>query len=121
MILLISPATAETWQEWRARFPKNIGCVNGHFSWKQTSSAETLAHDRSRASVALTLTLPDGSVIREVGIAENSGVTAWVKGKTITAGIGTQLLSLRWKDQVLCESWKFEEPTEGFYNDYSPN
>ena len=74
---------------------------------------------QTTAEVQLTLARHDHSVIKEKGVARNIGVTSSVTGNRISAGIGTQSISLKLDGNTLCESWKFEKPTPGFFSDWN--
>ena len=113
------------WREWTGQLPYTIGCVNGILKWKQTSTArmvipsEQWSDFQTTAEVHLTLTRPDHSVIKEKGVARNTGVMSSVTGSRISAGVGTQSISLKLDSKILCESWKFDKPTPGFFSDWN--
>ena len=111
------------WREWTGQLPYTIGCVNGTLNWKQTSTArmvipsEQWSDFQTTAEVHLTLTRPDHSVIKEKGVARNTGVMSSVTGSRISAGVGTRSISLKLDGNTLCESWKFDKPTPGFFSE----
>lgn len=113
----------EPWRQWGGRLPHTIGCINGTLKWKQTSTArmvipsEQWSDFQTTAEVHLTLTRPDHSTIKEKGVARNTGVMSSVTGSRISAGVGTQSISLKLDGNTLCESWKFDKPTPGFFSD----
>ena len=101
-----------------------IGCKNGTLIWEQISSSRMINQDKiwsdykTTAKVHLILSRPGYEVIKERGTAINHGVNASVKGERISAGIGTQLISLSLDKKVICESWKFGKQTSGFFSSY---
>jgi len=113
------------WREWKGQLSHTIGCINGTLKWKQTSTArmvipsEQWSDFQTTAEVHLTLTRPDHSVIKEKGVARNTGVMSSVTGSRISAGVGTQSISLKLDSKILCESWKFDKPTPGFFSDWN--
>ena len=111
---------AKPWRQWRGRLPHKIGCVNGTLAWRQTLARmitpEQWSDFQTTAEVHLTLTRPDHSTIKEKGVARNTGVMSSVTGSRISAGVGTQSISLKLDSKILCESWKFDEPTPGFFS-----
>lgn len=113
------------WRQWGGRLPHTIGCINGTLTWRQTSTARMLIPSeqwsdfQTTAEVHLTLTRPDHTIIKEKGVARNNGVASSVTGNRISAGIGTQSISLKLDGNTLCESWKFEKPTPGFFSDWN--
>ena len=121
-ILLIIPGVRsqdkfkDNWRHWGGRLPQTIGCANGKLIWKQTSTARMVIPSKewsdfkTTAEVHLTLTRPNHPVIKEKGIARNNGVLSSVTGKRISAGVGTQSLTLKLDDNILCENWKFQNP-----------
>ena len=122
-IVLASEQTE--WREWKGQLPHTIGCVNGTLKWRQTSTARMITPNdqwsdfQTTAEVHLTLTRPDHSTIKEKGVARNTGVMSSVTGSRISAGVGTQSISLKLDSKILCESWKFDEPTPGFFSDWN--
>ena len=117
-------AQPQGWRQWGGRLPHTIGCMNGTLTWKQISPARMVTPNeqwsdfQTTAEVYLTLTRPNHSVIKEKGIAENNGVASSVTGNRISAGVGTQSISLKLDGNILCESWKFEKPTPGFFSSH---
>ena len=111
------------WRGWKGQLPYTIGCINGTLKWKQTSTArmvipsEQWSDFQTTAEVHLTLTRPDHSTIKEKGVARNTGVMSSVTGSRISAGVGTQSISLKLDGNTLCESWKFDKPTPGFFSE----
>ena len=111
-------------QKWGGRMPNKIGCKNGTLIWEQISSSRMINQDKiwsdyqTTAEVHLILSRPGYEVIKERGTAINHGVNASVKGERISAGIGTQLISLSLDKKVICESWKFGKQTSGFFSSY---
>ena len=115
-ILLIIPGVRsqdkfdDNWRQWRGQIPPTMSCVNGTLTWSQTSSArmiipsEEWSDFKTTAEVHLTLTRPDNSVIKEKGIARNNGVLSSLTGKGISTGVGTQSISLKLDDNILCEN-----------------
>ena len=109
-------------RKWRGQLPNKIGCKNGTLTWNQISSAlmvnqEELWSDfQTTAKVHLILKRPGYEVIEEEGTAINHGVNASVSGERISAGIGTQSISLSLDTNVICESWKFGKQTSGFFS-----
>ena len=127
-ILLIIPGVRfqdkfdHNWRHWGGRLPQTIGCANGKLIWKQTSTARMVIPSKewsdfkTTAEVHLTLTRPDHPVIKEKGIARNNGVSSSVTGKRISAGVGTQSISLKLDGNILCENWKFQKPNVFTYS-----
>jgi len=127
-ILLIIPGVRsqdkfdDNWRQWRGQIPPTMSCVNGTLTWSQTSSArmiipsEEWSDFKTTAEVHLTLTRPDNSVIKEKGIARNNGVLSSLTGKGISTGVGTQSMSLKLDDNILCENWKFQKPNVFTYS-----
>ena len=127
-ILLIIPGVRsqekfdDNWMPWRGQIPPTISFVNGTLTWRQTSSARMLIPSeewsdfKTTAEVHLTLTRPNHPVIKEKGIARNNGVLSSVTGKRITAGVGTQSISLKLDGNILCENWKFQKPNVFTYS-----
>ena len=121
-ILLIIPGVRSqdkidhNWMEWKGHIPSTMSCVNGTLTWRQTSTAKMIIPSKewsdfkTTAEVHLTLTRPDNSVIKENGIARNNGVLSSVTGKRISAGVGTQSISLKLDGNILCKNWKFQKP-----------
>ena len=115
----------EGWRQWGGRLPHTIGCVNGTLTWRQTTSArmvhpsEQWSDFQTTAEVDLTLTRPDHSAIKEKGVARNTGVMSSLTGSRISAGVGTQSISLKLDSKILCESWKLDKPTPGFFSDWN--
>ena len=121
-ILLIIPGVRsqnkfhDNWMEWKGHIPSTMSCVNGTLTWRQTSKAKMIIPSKewsdfkTTAEVHLTLTRPNHPVIKEKGIAKNNGVLSSVTGKRITAGVGTQSITLKLDGNVLCENWKFQNP-----------
>ena len=111
-------------QKWGGRLPNKIGCKNGTLIWEQISSSRMINQDKiwsdyqTTAEVHLILSRPGYEVIKERGTAINHGVNASVKGERISAGIGTQLISLSLDKKVICESWKFGNQSSGFFSSY---
>ena len=115
-ILLIIPGVRskgkfdDNWILLRGQIPPTMSCVNGTLTWSQTSSArmiipsEEWSDFKTTAEVHLTLTRPDNSVIKEKGIARNNGVLSSLTGKGISTGVGTQSISLKLDDNILCEN-----------------
>ena len=118
-------SVAEPWRQWGGQLPHTIGCVNGTLTWRQTTSArmvhpsEQWSDFQTTAEVQLTLTRPDHSTIKEKGVARNTGVMSSVTGSRISAGVGTQSISLKLDSKILCESWKFDKPTPGFFSNWN--
>ena len=127
-ILLIIPGVRsqdkfdDNWMEWKGHIPTTMSCVNGKLTWSQTSSARMIIPSKewsdfkTTAEVHLTLTRPNHPVIKEKGIAKNNGVLSSVTGKRITAGVGTQSISLKLDGNILCENWKFQKPNVFTYS-----
>ena len=125
-ILLIIPGVRsqdkfdDNWMKWRGHISPTMSCVNGTLKWRQISTAkmvipsEQWSDFQTTAEVHLTLTRPDNSVIKEKGIARNNGVLSSVTGKRISAGVGTQSMSLKLDGNILCRNWKFQKPN--FFN-----
>ena len=115
----------EGWRQWGGRLPHTIGCINGTLTWEQTSTARMVLPSQqwsdfqTTAEVHLTLTSHDHSVITEKGVARNNGVASSVTGNRISAGVGTQSISLKLDDRILCESWKFQYSTPGFFSNWN--
>ena len=130
-ILLIIPGVRSqdkfdhNWRQWKGHIPPTMSCANGTLTWKQTSTARMLIPSKewsdfkTTAEVHLTLTRPDHPVIKEKGIARNNGVTSSVTGKRISAGVGTQSISLKLDGNILCENWKFQKPNVFTYSSSS--
>ena len=130
-ILLIIPGVRSqdkfdhNWRQWKGHIPSTMSCVNGTLTWRQISTARMLIPSKewsdfkTTAEVHLTLTRPDNSVIKEKGIARNNGVLSSVTGKRITAGVGTQSISLKLDGNILCENWKFQKPNVFTYSSSS--
>ena len=130
MVLLIVSSTVSAvfsnpqnqLRKWRGQLPNKIGCKNGTLTWNQISSTLMVNQDelwsdfQTTAKVHLILTRPGYKVIEEEGTAINHGVNASVSGKRISAGIGTQSISLSLDKKVICESWKFGKQTSGFFS-----
>ena len=127
-ILLIIPGVRfqdkfdSNWKLWRGNIPSTMSCANGTLTWKQTSTAKMVIPNeqwsdfQTTAEVHLTLKRPDHSVIKEKGVAKNNGVLSSVTGKRITAGVGTQSISLKLDGNILCENWKFQKPNVFTYS-----
>ncbi len=127
-ILLIIPGVRfqdkfdSNWKLWRGNIPSTMSCANGTLTWSQTSNArmiipsEEWSDFKTTAEVHLTLTRPNHPVIKEKGIAKNNGVLSSVTGKRITAGVGTQSISLKLDGNILCENWKFQKPNVFHYS-----
>ncbi|MBO6974298.1 MAG: hypothetical protein JJ844_01215 [Prochlorococcus marinus CUG1435] len=121
-ILLIIPGVRSQdkfdyhWRHWKGQIPPTMSCANGTLKWEQISTARMVIPSKewsdfkTTAEVHLTLTRPDNSVIKENGIARNNGVLSSVTGKRISAGVGTQSLTLKLDENILCENWKFHKP-----------
>ena len=121
-ILLIIPGVRSqekfdhNWRQWKGQIPPTMSCANGTLTWKQTTTAKMVIPNKqwsdfkTTAEVQLTLTRPDHPVIKEKGIARNNGVLSSVTGKRISAGVGTQSLTLKLDGNVLCQNWKFQKP-----------
>ena len=111
-------------RKWRGQLTNKIGCKNGTLTWNQISSALMVNQDevwsdfQTTAKVHLILTRPGYKVIEEEGTAINHGVNASVSGERISAGIGTQSISLLLDKKVICESWKFGGQTSGFFSSH---
>ena len=92
-LLLSVPLTWNNWGEIQ-RMPKIIGCKKGTLEWVQTSSArnpDDYVPDKrfefdsfsAIADVDLYLRLADSKLIKEKGVARNSGITVSIKGDYI--------------------------------------
>ena len=105
----------EGWRQWGGRLPHTIGCVNGTMTWRQTSTARMITPNdqwsdfQTTAEVHLTLTRPDHSTIKEKGVARNTGVTSSVTGNRISAGVGTQSISLKKDMQIMHREGEYKE------------
>ena len=127
-LLLSIPLIWNNWGEIQ-RVPKIIGCKNGTLEWVQTSSArnpDDYVPDKrfefdsfsAVADVDLYLRLADGRLIKEKGIARNSGITVSIDSDHIEVSRGTVSIRVLYKGDVICLSDKFDGSTEGFFLKY---
>ena len=119
LVLLTTSSARNGWKEWFVwnEFPEEIGCINGSLSWKQISSADwnDPYSAYTNAKVELTVKLENGQVLAEPGEGRVIGLSRYVAGRSITAGIGTLGANVSYKGKTLCREWKGEPPSKDFY------